>query len=333
MHKLKHIMVGVVVLILLISSWQPTHAIIYRHDIDADEFLIDRADFPAVFEVEPGNGSATLIAPQWAVTAAHITDLVHRDGSHNVTIDDEEYNIIEVVTHPQWEGIHFNDIALLMLDRPVNTTLPVPMYERDDEEGQQVLILGSGDHATGLEGSRNASRDGQFRGATNIVERVELGSLWVQFDAPGSGNETHLEGVAGPGDSGGPALIEADGRYFLVGVASFGIEMGDPPPAPGTYGSFDTYTSISRHRDWIDAVINGEPNFEVTTDANTSQETIIIQPEEQDITSIAPEEPSREITHGQFSMTWLGLIGALLGAVFLGGAIVFYLTKRGSLGG
>ena len=328
MRKLKRLMIGLVVLFLSIVTWHPAQAIIYRHDIDAEAFLIDRAEFPAVFEILPGDGGATLIAPQWAVTAAHVTQLIQRDGSHTVTIDDEEYNIIEVATHPKWGGIHFNDIALLKLDRPVNNILPLPMYEREDELGQQVLILGSGDHATGLEGARNAARDGQFRGVTNIVERIELGSLWVQFDAPGSANETNLEGVAGPGDSGGPALIEVDGSYYLVGVASFGIEMGDPPPEPGTYGSFDTYTSISRHRDWIDAVLNGEPIPEVTPDANAPQIEVIIESDEPPTTFIAPEEATIETNSEQLTLTWFGFIGALLGAALLGGFIVFLVTTR-----
>jgi hypothetical protein len=331
MRKLKPLLFVVIVLVLMISSWQPAQAILYRHDIDADAFLIDRADFPAVFEVVPGNGGATLIAPQWAVTAAHVTQLIERDDSHTVTIDDGEYKIIEVVTHPQWEGIHFNDIALLKLDRPVNNILPLPMYENEDEQGQQVLILGSGDHATGLEGARNAARDGQFRGVTNMVERIELGSFWVQFDAPGSAKVTDFEGVAGPGDSGGPAFIKVDGSYYLVGVASFGIEMGDPPPAPGTYGSFDTYTSISRNRAWIDAILNGEPIIEVTPDA--PQVEVIIEPDEPARNFIEPEEASIETKSGQLTMTWPGFIGALLGAVLLGSFIGYFVTVRGKRAG
>ena len=336
MHRIQQLVIGLGLFLALTAFRQPAHAVIYRHDVDANAFLIDRADYPAVFEVDPGNGGATLIAPQWAVTAAHVTQLIQRDGSHTVTIGDGEYSVVDVVTHPDWGGIHINDIGLFKLDRPVVDITPVPMYERENEENQQVLILGSGDFATGLDGARMAERDGQFRGVTNLVDRIELGSLWVQFDPPEGNSTTELEGVAGPGDSGGPALIQIDGSYHIAGVASFGIEMGNPPPEPGTYGTFDTYTSISRNRAWIDSVLNDEPIPETaTSDESSPRIEVIIEADEPaptEQTTIATEEANIEPKPGQVRLSLSTLIGALLGAFLLGMLIMYFAQVRNRSG-
>ena len=72
----------------------------------------------------------------------------------------------------------------------------------------------------------------------------------MEFDAPPSG--TALEGVGAPGDSGGPAFIEADGRLFLAGVSSASMNG-----KPGTYGLVDVYTRISSYADWVERTIAG----------------------------------------------------------------------------
>ena len=269
-----------ILLALIFAYSEPARAIIYRHDVDASDYLLAPDEFPFVFEVVPGNGAATLIRPEWAVTAAHVTGQIADDGSHTVMLAGQEYRIIQVVVHPNWGGIHFDDIALLQLDRPVTDVEPAIMYSAEDEVSKTLLILGWGDHADGINGARNAERDGQFRGATNTVERIELGSLWVKFDAEDSPQVTDLEGIAGPGDSGGPAMIEVAGQYQIAGVASFGIEMGDPPPEPGTYGTFDTYTSISRNRAWIDNVLNGNTDAQVERDEQAPRVEVVVEADE-----------------------------------------------------
>lgn len=276
MRRIRQITAVFTTALLLLTASKPANAILYRHDIDPDAFLRNPDQFPAVFSVAPGNGGATLIAPQWAATAAHVTQLFPEDGTHTVQINGESYNVVQVVRHSAWDGIHFDDIALFRLDRPVTDVAPIPLYSGEGEVGEEVLILGSGDHANGLDGAQEAGRDGQFRGATNLVERVESGSLWLAFDAPDSPNVTEFEGVAGPGDSGGPALMQVNGRYHLVGVASFGIDLSNPPLPPGTYGTFDTYTSISRNLDWIEAVLDGETVAEPESNRSAGENVAVV---------------------------------------------------------
>ena len=67
--------------------------------------------------------------------------------------------------------------------------------------------------------------------------------------APPAGSE--MEGVGGPGDSGGPALVEESGRYFVAGISSASMNG-----RPGTYGVTDVYTRVSSYVDWIEKTMH-----------------------------------------------------------------------------
>ncbi len=70
--------------------------------------------------------------------------------------------------------------------------------------------------------------------------------LVFRFDAPGDENVTPLEGISGPGDSGGPAFLEtADGlRLAGLSVASSGRPKG-------RYGVWEFYTRVSPQVQWV----------------------------------------------------------------------------------
>ncbi len=60
--------------------------------------------------------------------------------------------------------------------------------------------------------------DGKLRAATNMVKKIESGSIWFLFDEPDSPKATLLEGVSGPGDSGGPAFLDVNGLPHIIRV-------------------------------------------------------------------------------------------------------------------
>src|SRR5262249_30100112 len=110
------------------------------------------------------------------------------------------------------------DMALLKLTRQVEGITPVLLYEKGDEVGKVVTIVGRGGTGNGLTG-QTMPKGHTLRGATNRIEAALENSILMTFDAPPGG--TNLEGIPGSGDSGGPALFEQDGKLYLLGVDSF----------------------------------------------------------------------------------------------------------------
>ena len=224
----------------------PAQAIVVRHDVDDAEFLQPDGAYPAVFDVfEKRGGVATLIAPNWAITAGHVGQDIK--PGHETMIAGQSYSVRQVVLHPKWATAN-REMALIQLDRPVQNVEPIPLYDTSDEQGKIVTFVGRGDSGTGLTGPITA--DHKLRAATNRVERVEGDMLVFRFDAPGDENTTPLEGVSGPGDSGGPALIERSGIQTLAGLSV--ASSGRPP---GTYGNLEFYSRVSLDIDWIQETI------------------------------------------------------------------------------
>lgn len=91
---------------------------------------------------------------------------------------------------------------------------------------------------------------GTRRAGTNRIESIDGdGRLLVAtFDAPEDALE--LEATAFAGDSGGPALIEAeDGAWEVAGVLAL-VDTGDDDRV-GNYGDVINMSRVSTYVDWI----------------------------------------------------------------------------------
>lgn len=209
-----------------------------------------------------GNGVGVLVGSRWVLTAAHVAAALQPghpasrvSGPHSVIVAGKPYRVAEVVLQPRWsfgEGPSPDDIALLRLAEPVEGGDSVAVYDGGDEEGRDIVIVGWGDTGTGLTGP--VSADGRLRGATNRIDEAREGEIVFDFDEPESPEATDLEGVSGPGDSGGPALTRVDGRWYVVGVSVAQDGMGR---GPGRYGAREFYTRVSRYANWIRSVMSG----------------------------------------------------------------------------
>lgn len=246
---LHHLVVGVVVFVGLLSLLSPhTAAVVIRHDrTDADALRLAEP-FAAVGRVLP-DGGCTLIAPRWAVTAAHVAASIPSGGQ--VQFGKTMYTVKRTVLHPEGVGPKGQppevDLALIELAEPVKQIDPVRLYRGREELGQKVFIVGYGDY--GNPGSGLKPGDGQRRAVTNVVDDAGPRRIFMKFDEPPTG--TDYEGVGGPGDSGGPALLRAGGRLFLVGVSSASMDG-----RPGQYQVTDVYTRVSSYVSWIDKTTN-----------------------------------------------------------------------------
>ncbi|HUQ83618.1 MAG TPA: trypsin-like serine protease [Gemmatimonadaceae bacterium] len=229
-----------------------TAAIIRRGDRDDARYLAEGAKYPQVIALGR-TGDATLIAPQWLLTAGHVANAVGsgRIGS-DVVIGRGRYMIDRVVVHPQWRELGPHDVGLVHLARPVSSVTPLGLHRVRTERGQRAILVGHG--GAGRGDLRERTEDGRARAATSRVDSTSDAWLYFSFDQPPAGTE--LEGAPGPGDSGGPAILTETGRRTVAGISSAGF---DGKAGPGSYGAVDVFTRVSTYARWIDSVMHAAP--------------------------------------------------------------------------
>jgi hypothetical protein len=227
-------------------------AIVGRHDVAGEAFLVTPDQFPNVGRLL-GQVESTLIAPRWALTAAHTIEHETPFLDWRVEFRGRRFEIEKVILHPRRVRGSVDsdfDLALLKLTETVEGVTPAPLYEGSDEAGQEVVFVGRGAAGTG-DHAADAQSDGRMRRATNVVEAAFEHSLIFTFDAPPAGSA--LEGVSGDGDSGGPAFINKDNQFWLAGVGSFNSTEH------GGYGSVEGYARVSAHVEWLRSVMESDP--------------------------------------------------------------------------
>lgn len=258
-----------------------------RHDIDPENYLADENNYPAVFPLSDTGkmkeGVATLIHKKWAVTAAHCAVDLHKADFENypfsVKVGGQENIIIQAIAPEQVGSVKMIrdssgklrkvkvkvrdqsfDIALLKLKDEVKHISPISLYRHEDEVGKSILLLGWGDFGTGDKGLPKFQlvNDGKFRVATNKITETKGNYLIFQFDKPDSQDVLRLEGVNGPGDSGGPALVDTESGMQLIGISSRGRYksiLRTIVDRQGRYGWQEYYIRVSKMYSWIDRAI------------------------------------------------------------------------------
>lgn len=241
-------------LMLLAATLIPSvaSAIIRRHDVPDSQYIVPASDYPAVvdlFIARPGDCIATLIAPEWLITAAHCVDTLV--VTNEIAVGGANYQITEIHTHSGWNQ-DTDDITLIRTNEPVVGVAPIPIYRGDQETGSMVWFVGRGDTSTGDIGGGAA--DGNTRAATNTV--VSSDAFWLRFvfNGPTDAEVTALEGISGDGDSGGPALMQTQDGLRVAGLSSY---QDNGNQTLGTYGVDEIYTRVSRYADWIDGLTGG----------------------------------------------------------------------------
>ena len=271
-----------VVLGIAIGVAFPSAAIIMRHDVpearyrDFGEkyrgYIVQLAVPGSKAGAQPNlyNGMGTLIGPHWVITAAHAANRFQpgRPDSidlqtHDVFINGRGYRIAKAFVHPRFvppdpngsdDGGLPDDIALLRLESDVKDPQVACLYDGKDELGKPVIVAGMGLPGTGTAGVGKA--DGALRAATVRVDNVAPNVISWTFRPPTDLKSTPLEGISGPGDSGGPAFIERSGQVCVAGISSTQDTKDGPQ---GLYGVVEFYTRVSSHLDWIRKVMSENP--------------------------------------------------------------------------
>jgi len=265
----------VLVLLIAVLTTGLTQAIIIRHDVAPALYEVRESDYAAVFYIEQQGArrvcAATVIHARWAVTAAHCTEqtslgsAIKNGLQFAVLVNGQPREIDAMIVHPEYDQASRSDVdlALLRFEQPATDPLPMPLFTGDDELHQEVSLLGWGYYGIGTTGRQ--FDDATLRLANNRVEDADR-RIRILFDDPHQRPESaalRLEGMPSLGDSGGPALIRTVTGYSLAGVAVGELRGEDySEQSQGNYGSIAVYERISRHLDWIEAVIGATYPFD-----------------------------------------------------------------------
>lgn len=249
MKNLQQTVLACASLALSATAWP----IVISHQADDAEHLRLASDYPAPLVLSrnaagSANGMGTWIAEDWILTAAHVAE-GFRVGD---PIGDEGSLVVaDVVVPPGWQA-KMIDVGLVRVTGSPSGVDVVPLCARDNYAGETVVFLGAGDIGTGQTGPTGA--DGRMRMAKNTVTMADELFLLFEFDAPGSPAAIDLEGISGPGDSGGPAYVVRENDVCVVAVSS-GQDAKATGGAPGRYGVVEFYSRADTQHAWIRSII------------------------------------------------------------------------------
>ena len=237
---------------------------------DGREDIFDEIEkFDNVVYIKIGNGVCTgaLINHRTVLTASHCL----KDGEKaeiylgneitdtSIPIATSSFiKLPEERRYTSFTGAYY-DLALIALSEPLTSISPLTIDSTLPSLNTEVFISGFGLHGTGSVPDQDF--DSKKRWGKNILNIIARENFLLSESALTTTSDkiilgfyfdkgvSSLESMISLGDSGSPLLIEADGNFNIVGVASW--VSPDINSLVRGYGSSAGYASISENIDWI----------------------------------------------------------------------------------
>lgn len=223
------------------------------------------ADDPSVFYAQFCSG--VLIDQRWVLTAAHCvqgmsaSEIQVAVGAYDLTkFTGGRTPVKSIRIHPQYSSTSlYNDIALVELGVP-SPVAPIALFSGESADntppsllGRLVTVLG-----WGLADSATSWYYPEILRQVNlpVVADSTCNAIYTYPISPAQFCAGYYEGKdACEGDSGGPAVVQVDGRWVHAGIVSAGVSC------QLYYGWYGKYTRTSAHLAFIRQSV---PNVAVT---------------------------------------------------------------------
>lgn len=270
--------------------------VVRRADVPDSSYiqLGKRAAFTPVgrIEVDYGSGyeaigTATLVDGNRLVSAAHVFDSDALNGAVGVrvnfghgrieNIDFQKAGVINIA--PGWNPTSLrNDVSVVFLSQSFSIA-PARLYAGPRIHlSTPITFVGYGNTGTGFTGSSQFSII--KRGGQNALDIYKMGGrdFEVDFDQPGNPSASSLgspyplplEGLLGPGDSGGSVWVKRGHRWIMMGVNSYGIDWNNNG-IQDSYGDRSGFVYLPRYVSWIRSL--SSPSFSSSAERAVSAES------------------------------------------------------------